>query len=75
MSTVIHINRVHHQFGENTVINDFELNIDKGEIITFIGKSGCGKSTLLNIIGGFLTPHLVLLISMVKLNKRHLQIV
>lgn len=53
---MIHINRVHHQFGENTVINDFELNIDKGEIITFIGKSGCGKSTLLNIIGGFLTP-------------------
>ncbi|PHK49561.1 ABC transporter ATP-binding protein [Staphylococcus edaphicus] len=53
---MIHINRIQHQFGDNTVINDFELNIDKGEIVTFIGKSGCGKSTLLNIIGGFLTP-------------------
>lgn len=72
---MIHINRVHHQFGENTVINDFELNIDKGEIITFIGKSGCGKSTLLNIIGGFLTPSSGSVNINVKLNKRHLQIV
>lgn len=53
---MIHIDHVQHQFGDNQVINDFELNIEKSNIVTFIGKSGCGKSTLLNIIGGFLTP-------------------
>ena len=53
---MIHIDHVQHHFGDNQVINDFELNIEKSNIVTFIGKSGCGKSTLLNIIGGFLTP-------------------
>jgi len=53
---MIHINHVQHQFYNHQVISDFELNIDKGKIVTFIGKSGCGKSTLLNIIGGFLSP-------------------
>ncbi|WP_436854514.1 ABC transporter ATP-binding protein [Staphylococcus caeli] len=53
---MIHINHIEHHFGEHKVINDFELNINKNQIVTFIGKSGCGKSTLLNIIGGFLTP-------------------
>lgn len=53
---MIHIEHIHHRFVDNQVINDFELTIDKGEVITLIGKSGCGKSTLLNIIGGFLTP-------------------
>lgn len=53
---MIHIDHIQHQFGDNQVINDFELNINKGDIVTFIGKSGCGKSTLLNVIGGFLTP-------------------
>ena len=52
---MIHIDHVQHQFGDNQVINDFELNIEKSNIVTFIGKSGCGKSTLLNSIGGFLT--------------------
>lgn len=53
---MIHIDHVQHHFGDNQVINDLELNIEKSNIVTFIGKSGCGKSTLLNIIGGFLTP-------------------
>ncbi|MBI5975717.1 ABC transporter ATP-binding protein [Staphylococcus canis] len=53
---MITIEHLHHAFGSNEVIQNFNLNIEKNKIITFIGKSGCGKSTLLNIIGGFLTP-------------------
>lgn len=53
---MIRINHIQHQFGDHRVIDDFNLNIEKGKIITFLGKSGCGKSTMLNIIGGFLTP-------------------
>ncbi|WP_086429438.1 ABC transporter ATP-binding protein [Staphylococcus cornubiensis] len=53
---MIEIKALHHYFGEQHVIRDFNLTIPTGKIVSFIGKSGCGKSTLLNIIGGFLTP-------------------
>ncbi len=41
-------------FGSLTVLNDFNLIIEKGEFITFLGPSGCGKSTALNCISGLL---------------------
>ena len=41
---------------EHSVLNNFELTIDKGEIIILLGKSGSGKSTLLNIISGIDIP-------------------
>lgn len=42
--------------GVNNVLNDFSFHVEKGEIVTLLGKSGCGKSTLLQIVGGFLQP-------------------
>lgn len=36
----------------NSVLNNFSLRIDEGEIITILGKSGCGKSTLLKTVAG-----------------------
>ena len=36
------------------VLQDINLEIQKGEFVCIIGPSGCGKSTLLNIVGGFL---------------------
>jgi ATP-binding cassette, subfamily B, bacterial PglK len=38
------------------IIEDFNINIKKGETIGLIGKSGGGKSTLVKIICGFLEP-------------------
>ena len=38
--------------GPLTVVEDFELEIDKGEFITLIGHSGCGKSTVLSMTAG-----------------------
>ena len=35
-------------------LNDVNLRIDKGELISIIGHSGCGKSTVLNIVAGLL---------------------
>lgn len=34
-----------------TVLNDFNLTINKGEIVSVVGESGRGKSTLLHLIG------------------------
>lgn len=36
--------------GEIEAINNFNLNINEGEIISLVGPSGCGKSTILSII-------------------------
>jgi ATP-binding cassette, subfamily B, bacterial PglK len=38
------------------ILNDFNLNISKGEVIGFIGESGAGKSTLIDIVMGLLEP-------------------
>lgn len=38
--------------GTLTVVDDFELSLDKGEFVTLIGHSGCGKSTVLSMTAG-----------------------
>ena len=42
--------------GDTAVIEDFSLEIKKGEFVTFLGPSGCGKTTILRMIGGFEMP-------------------
>ena len=39
-------------FGENNVISNFNLEVEKGKFIVLLGPSGCGKSTLLRMIAG-----------------------
>ncbi|WP_045855653.1 ABC transporter ATP-binding protein [Teredinibacter purpureus] len=38
--------------GPLTVVEDFDLNLRKGEFISLIGHSGCGKSTVLSMVAG-----------------------
>ncbi|MEO0862976.1 MAG: ATP-binding cassette domain-containing protein, partial [Pseudomonadota bacterium] len=38
--------------GNVNVLNNINLDIQKGELIVFVGPSGCGKSTLLRMIAG-----------------------
>ncbi|MEO1330646.1 MAG: nitrate ABC transporter ATP-binding protein [Pseudomonadota bacterium] len=38
--------------GPLTVVEDFELKLNKGEFVTLIGHSGCGKSTVLTMAAG-----------------------
>lgn len=43
-------------FAHRNILTDFNLQICKGDRISFLGPSGCGKSTLLNLISGLVQP-------------------
>ena len=53
---IISLQGVNKVYDGNTVVNDFNLDITKGEFVTFLGPSGCGKTTTLRMIAGFETP-------------------
>lgn len=44
------------QLGEEAVLQDIDLTIEPGEIVTVVGPNGSGKSTLLRVIIGALSP-------------------
>ena len=48
----IFIKNLEKSFGENKVINNFNIDIKDGEFIVLVGPSGCGKSTLLRMVSG-----------------------
>ena len=43
-------------YAANHVVKNFDLNVERGEFISFLGPSGCGKTTVLRMVAGFETP-------------------
>jgi putative spermidine/putrescine transport system ATP-binding protein len=44
-------------FGKDTIaVKDFDLDVEKGELVSFLGPSGCGKTTTLRMVAGFEVP-------------------
>ncbi len=48
----IEFRKIEKCFGEQKVLKNLSLSVEKGELVTLLGSSGCGKSTLLRLLAG-----------------------
>lgn len=55
MKTAIEFKNIKKAYGENVVVDNFNLSVNEGEFVTIIGSSGCGKTTVLKMINGLIS--------------------
>lgn len=53
---MIELKNIHKSFNETEVIKAIDLTVDKGEVVTLIGRSGSGKTTLLRMMNALEIP-------------------
>lgn len=54
---LIKLHQLNVTFGERKILDDFDLNIHRGETLAVIGPSGAGKSTIIKLLTGLLKPN------------------
>src|ERR671932_185336 len=52
----LELENVRKSFATTTAVENFNLNVERGEFVSFLGPSGCGKTTTLRMIAGFEMP-------------------
>ena len=50
MDKIIEVKNLIKKYGENTILNNINFDIEKGEVVSLIGPSGSGKSSILRSI-------------------------
>ena len=54
--THLTLSNIYKQFTGTAAVENFNLDVEKGEFVSFLGPSGCGKTTTLRMIAGFEVP-------------------
>jgi len=54
--SVLSVGHLTMKFGGLVAVNDFNLELEKGEIVGLIGPNGAGKTTVFNMIAGYYVP-------------------
>lgn len=52
--SLINLEKVTVAYGNNVILKDLNLKVEKGDLVSLLGPSGCGKTTTLRLIAGFL---------------------
>ena len=52
----IELNNITVRYGDHTVLENFSLTVEPGQILGIVGPSGCGKTTVVRAICGFIDP-------------------
>ena len=52
----LQLKNLYKKYQNNTVVNNFNIDVEKGELISILGPSGCGKTKTLRMIAGFIAP-------------------
>ena len=53
---MIRVNNLTKYYGNRLAVDDISFNIEKGEIVGFLGPNAAGKTTTMRILTGFLMP-------------------
>lgn len=56
MNLIVELCNVTKRYGDHTALEDFSLEIRRGEFLTLLGPSGSGKTTILRLVAGFEQP-------------------
>lgn len=54
--SLLRIENVTKKYGDLTVIEDINIHLEKGELVSLLGVSGAGKTTLFHVISGLSAP-------------------
>ncbi|MBV5264777.1 ABC transporter ATP-binding protein [Pinisolibacter aquiterrae] len=54
--SIVSVQGLTKRFGDHTVVDHVSMEIEKGEIVGFLGPNGSGKTTTIRMICGLLTP-------------------
>ena len=54
--TLLHVENLTHYFGGLRAVQDFNLDLQTGELVAIIGPNGAGKTTVFNLITGVYRP-------------------
>lgn len=52
--TLLSLEQITVAYQKQDILKDFQLDIEKGQLISLLGPSGCGKTTTLRLIAGFI---------------------
>ena len=53
---LLDIKETHTYYGKSHILHGVSMGVEKGEIVTLLGRNGVGKSTILKSIMGLVTP-------------------
>ena len=55
-NSILKLEKISLKFGNKTILDSLNLNLNNGQILGLLGPNGVGKSTIFNLITGLISP-------------------